>query len=97
MLEKIKKIFDDLNKKGIAIPMLRDSRTGEGSVTMTMMIISFNTCLFGQLGKFAKILGSVDLSQANYLFLITSGLYLGRKLQKIGDKVEVESEEKKAD
>jgi hypothetical protein len=81
MNEKLKEFIQKLNKKGIPLPMVRDPKTGESSVTLTLVFISFNTALVGQVGKIAGILGGIDLTQANYLFLMCLGAYLGRKMQ----------------
>lgn len=93
-VEKLKEFVNSLNQKGLPLPMLRDPKTGQASVTLTMVFISFNTALLGQIGKVAKLIGEVDLSQANYLFLMCLGAYLGRKMQGSGDtkKVDMEKE-----
>lgn len=92
MIEKIKKILTFMNEKGIPLPMIKAD--GKASFTATMTFISFNTALFGQIGKVTKFIGEVDLSQANYLFLICLGAYLGRRMQK-DDKGVVVLDEKK--
>ena len=81
VFQKIKEFVNKLNEAGVPAPMLRDPSTGKGSVTLTMTVISFNTALLGQIGKITNFLGSVDLTQANYLFLICLGAYLGRRMQ----------------
>ena len=85
-LEPLKNFVKSLNEKGIPIPVLRDPKTGLGSITLTMVFISFNTALLGQIGKISNLLGNVDLSQANYLFLMALGAYLGRRIQGDGTK-----------
>jgi hypothetical protein len=92
MNEKIKSFIEKLNRSGIPLPMIRDPKTKEGSVTLTLVFISFNTALIGQIGKVAGVLGGVDLTQANYLFLMCLGAYLGRKMQGDGKKVEIEGD-----
>lgn len=79
MLDKIKEIIAKMNEAGIPLPLIRLG--GKPSFTGTMTFLSFNTALLGQLNKFANIVGDVDLTQANYLFLICLGAYLGRRLQ----------------
>ena len=81
VVEKLKAFVDSLNEKGVPLPMTRDPNTGRASMTATMTWISFNTALLGQLGKLTNIIGPVDLSQANYLFLMCLGAYLGRRMQ----------------
>jgi hypothetical protein len=78
MLEKIKDFIKKLNEYGIPIPLVRIN--GVPTLTGTMTLLSFLTALLGQIGKVTNFLGPVDLSQANYLFLISLGAYLGRRL-----------------
>jgi hypothetical protein len=92
MLDKIKEFIKKLNDAGIPLPMIRID--GKATFTGTMTFISFNTALLGQIGKVTNLLGPVDLTQANYLFLICLGAYLGRKIQGSKDKVEIESTQK---
>lgn len=92
MNEKLKKIIQKLNKNGIALPMVRDPKTGEGSVTLTLVFMSFNTALVGQIGKISGLLGGIDLNQANYLFLMCLGAYLGRRIQGDGKKIEMDGD-----
>jgi hypothetical protein len=89
LIEKLKSLIAALNEKGVPLPMIRDPRTGISSVTLTMTFISFNTALLGQIGKIANLLGDVDLTQANYLFLMCLGAYLGRRMQGNGSTKEV--------
>lgn len=89
MFEKLKNFIQSLNEKGVPIPLLR--LNGYPTLTGTMTFISFNTALLGQIGKVTKFLGDVDLTQANYLFLICLGAYLGnKKLTGDGKTVTVE-------
>lgn len=92
--KKTKQLIDGMNKLGIPIPTIRDPKTGKGSVTLTLVFISFNTALIGQAGKIAGILGGIDLTQANYLFLMCLGAYLGRKMQGDSKKVDIEGDKK---
>jgi len=96
IIQKIKEFVIKLNEIGVPLPMLRDPKTDKASFTMTLTFISFNTALLGQIGKVTKYLGEVDLTQANYLFLICLGAYLGRKMQNDGANktVTLEKEEK---
>lgn len=90
-MEKLKELIRKSNELGLPLPLLRDCRTGKASVTMTMMIISFNVTIFGLIGKITKIIGDVDNTSAMSLFVATSALYLGRKLQKDDKNVTVDS------
>lgn len=80
LIAKIKEFIQKLNESGVPLPMVKID--GKPTFTGTMTFISFNTALLGQLGKVSHILGDVDLTQANYLFMICLGAYLGRKMQK---------------
>lgn len=80
-MSKVKDFVNKLNQSGVPMPMLKDPKTGQGSITATLVFLSFNTALLGQLGKITNLFGSIDLTQANYLFLLSLGAYLGRKFQ----------------
>lgn len=80
MIDKIKAFIAKLSEQGIVLPMIQDPKTKIPSVSLTMMIVSFNVVLLGLIGKSAGFLGGVDLQQAIYWFMITSGLYFGRSL-----------------
>lgn len=86
-MEKIKELFRKMNEQGIPLPMVRVE--GKPSITATFAFISFNTALFGQIGKVANILGDVDLNAANYLFFGCLFAYLGRRITGDGKKIEV--------
>jgi len=90
--EKIKQFIFNLNEKGIPLPLLRDPKTDGPSVTLTLMLISFALAAGALVGKFSKLLGDLDTSGANYLFLTTAGLYLGRKMNSDTNKKTVELE-----
>lgn len=94
ILNYLKRIYMCAHEQGIRLPMFRDPASNKPSVTLTMTVLSFNTCLLGQIGKIAKLLGDVDLTQANYLFLMCLGAYLGRRLQGNGTTKEISLENK---
>lgn len=72
----------DMNQKGFPMPTLRDPKSGLGSVSLTLVFISFNFCLIAMIGKWAGKLGGIDPSQALNLFMVCAGLYWGRKFQR---------------
>ena len=85
ILEKIQEYLKDKNTNGIYVPMIRDPKTGSGSVSLTLVFISFNVNILGLIGRATKFLDGVSLEGANTLFLICVSLYFGRKLQtKVG-------------
>lgn len=75
------KLIQFFNAKGIPLPMARDPKTGLGSITCTMVIVSFGICALGVLGKVARIMDGVDLTAAHSLLVISLSAYLGRKFQ----------------
>jgi len=89
MLELIKK----MNEQGIPLPMIKVD--GKPSITATFAFIAFNSALFGQIGKVTKILGTVDLDAANYLFFGCLFAYLGRRMTTDKGKIEIESKNEK--
>jgi hypothetical protein len=81
MLDKIKQFVNWMHERGIPLPLLRDFKHGQPSVSYTMMVTSFVVCLAGLVGKISNFLGDVDMSQALILLGITSSLYFGRQAQ----------------
>lgn len=92
-MSRLKKLIEDMNKKGIPLPMIRVD--GKPSITATFAFISFNTALLGQVGKITNVLGGVDLDAANYLFFGCLFAYLGRRMTSEKSKIEEDREDKK--
>jgi hypothetical protein len=82
LLEKWKQFISDMNSKGVPVPMIRDGKTGEGSVSLTLLFISFNVWLVSIMGKAAGAFGGIDPSQTLNMFMVCAGLYFGRKMTK---------------
>lgn len=78
---KYKEFVNKLNSKGIPLPLLTDPKSGRGSVSYTMLWISFNLCVIGIIGKWAKALDGIDINQAQSLFYACAALYWGRGFQ----------------
>jgi hypothetical protein len=70
-----------MNKRGIPLPTVRDPKSGLGSISLTLVFISFNVVIVGLVGKWAGALGGIDLTQALNLFYACAALYWGRKFQ----------------
>lgn len=88
--DKWDQVVRDANRRGIPIPMIREPKTGLGSVSLTLVFISFNVWLISVIGKAAGALGGVDSGQCLQMFLACAGLYWGRKFQSDGKgKVEL--------
>lgn len=92
MLDKIEKLLADMNSKGIPIPVVRDPKTGFGSLTATMVVVSFAVCLGLLAGKVTKVVGNVDYDNALWLLGLTLSTYLGRQYQKNGKQVTMSGE-----
>jgi hypothetical protein len=90
-VDKIKELFKKMNQYGIPLPMIRVD--GKPSITATFAFISFNTALLGQIGKVTKILGTVDLDAANYLFFGCLFAYLGRRMTADKGRIEFDKKE----
>ena len=82
LLEKWKEWVGKMNEKGIPMPTVRDPKTGLGSVSLTLVFISFNFCLIAMVGKWSGKVGGIDPSQALNLFMVCAGLYWSRKMQR---------------
>jgi len=80
MLDKLKELVNLLNSKGIPLPMVRDPKTGVGSVSLTLVVISSIFVELGLVGKYAKMLEGIDLNQALSFFMASTALYFGRNL-----------------
>lgn len=66
------------NKYGIPIPMVRDPKTGIGSVSLTLVFISSIMVILGLVGKWSGRLGTIDIHNALEFFYASSALYFGR-------------------
>lgn len=82
MKEKWLSFVRGMNERGFPIPTIRDPQTKVGSMSLTLVFISFNFCLLAMIGKAAGFLGGIDPSQALNLFMVCAGLYWGRKFQR---------------
>ena len=78
-MEALKAILLKLNQKGIIIPLLYDNNRKRGSVTLTMYWISYQLCLIGLIGKWAKLL-DLQYSDCIWLLAVSGGFYLGRSV-----------------
>ena len=90
-MKSIKQFVIKMNEFGIPLPMIRVN--GSPSITATFAFISFNTALFGQIGKITNVIGNIDLNAANYLFFGCLFAYLGRRFTAGDKKIELQKEE----
>ena len=63
---------------GVPLPMVRDPKTGKGSVSLTLVFISSALVILGLVGKWSGHMGVVDISNALEFFYASSFLYFGR-------------------
>jgi len=79
-----------MNTRGVPIPLIRDPKSGNGSVSLTLVFISFNIWLISVIGKAAGALGGMNPDQCLNMFLSVAALYFGRKFQSDGKKIELD-------
>jgi hypothetical protein len=77
---KWNKLVNKMNKKGVPLPLIRDPKTGLGSVSLTLLFISFNLVIIGLVGKWVEKMGGFDIGQALNLFYACAALYFGRNI-----------------
>jgi hypothetical protein len=85
-------MFKKLNKYGIPFPMIRDPRTGLGSVSLTLVFLSSIYVQLALLNMFAQMFKGVDIVNALYWHGMSLALYFGRSFKKEGD-VSLDAEE----
>lgn len=76
--KKWKEFVGRMNEKGVPLPTVRDPKTGIGSVSLTLVAISFGLCVCGILTKWSGKIGGIDVGTALELFYASSALYFGR-------------------
>lgn len=83
-LESWKKFVTWLSVKGIPVPLLRNPRSNEASVSFTMLVVTFAICTLALIGRVASstLFESIHFANAFELFIATSALYFGRSFQK---------------
>lgn len=79
-LDKLKEFVNKLNEKGIPLPLFRDH--GTGSVSLTLLIVSFTMWMLSVVGKAAGFVGGINTSDCFNMVIAMSGLYFGRKVHK---------------
>lgn len=67
------------NKKGIPAPMIRDPKSGRGSVSLTMVFISFNVWLLSLIGMHFQVASDAVVDSTFNMVIACFGLYFGRK------------------
>lgn len=95
LTKKWKDIINKCNSHGIPVPLIRDPKSGLGSVSLTLAFLSFNVWLVSIIGKAAGALGGIDTAQTMNMVIICFSLYFGRKFQKDDKGIIVEAPETK--
>ncbi len=90
IVKSIKSAVNSANMDGIPVPTLRDPKTGKGSVTFTMVAVSFGVAILLLLGKVTKVVGEVDYSNVLWLLGITLSAYLGRRFSGDGKTIKID-------
>ena len=80
LFEKWKSFASYCNSKGVPVPTIRDPKTGNGSITATLLFISSLAVVIGLAGKWSAKFGTIDMANALQFFGICFAGYLGRKL-----------------
>lgn len=76
--KKILVLSKNANMYGINLPMVKDPKTGSGSVSLTLVFVSSIMVILGLVGKWSGKLGTVDINNALEFFYAASFLYFGR-------------------
>jgi hypothetical protein len=77
LIKAWKKIVTEANDKGIPLPMVRDPNTLEGSVSLTLVVLSSFLVIVGIVGKWSGIIGGIDMNSAFNFFYASTTLYFG--------------------
>lgn len=77
LLGKWKQLVEVANDKGIPLPMVRDPQTLEGSVSLTLVVMSSFLVVVGIVGKAAGVFGGIDMNSAFNFFYASTTLYFG--------------------
>jgi hypothetical protein len=77
ILAKWKKFVVNMNDKGVPLPMVRDPNTLEGSVSLTLVVLSSIMVMVGIVGKWSGWLGGIDMVNAMQFFYASCTLYFG--------------------
>lgn len=82
-------LLNKANANGLPIFTIRDPRTKMGSVSLTLVFISFNIWLVSVIGKTAGYLGGMNTDDCFNMFIACASLYFGRKFQVDGKKKDI--------
>jgi len=74
----IKRLVLVCNSYGIPLPLVHDPKTGTGSVSLTLVVVSSLMVLVGLVSQWSGVPGTVDMDSALEFFYASSFLYFGR-------------------
>lgn len=97
LVQRWKKIVETMNDKGIPLPTVRDPQTLEGSVSLTLVVMSSFLVIVGIVGKWSGLLGGIDMNSAFNFFYASTTLYFGHTWINKESKVEIKEKGKKYD
>lgn len=97
IVQRWKEFVEKMNDKGVPLPMVRDPQTLEGSVSLTLVVMSSFLVAVGIVGKWGGWLGGIDMASAFNFFYASTALYFGHNWVHKGDAASVDSEEKEED
>ncbi len=86
LLNKWKEFVNLMNSNGIPLPVVRDPKTGFGSVSLTLVVISSLLVVAGIIGKWSNKLGQIDIANALQFFYAACFLYFGRNMPSMTSK-----------
>lgn len=90
-MDWLKELHKKLHEQGIELWFVRDPIKKAPSVSLTMLIISFNLYLFTMVNKLAGWFSNID--GAEQLLIISASLYFGRSIT--GKKATAKIDEEK--
>lgn len=76
--DKWRSTVSNMNARGIPIPMVRDPKTGMGSVSLTLVLIAATLVIVSLVGKLSGAVGTINLDKSLEFFYAASALYFGR-------------------
>ncbi len=95
-MENLKNLWLKLSENGIPFPILQDLISKKPSITYTTFVTAFLIYVASLFPKLQKLTGGISQAGASELFLIASGLYLGRSItRKNVDKSNTKVEKEK--
>jgi len=92
-MDEIKKFINKLQKSGLPLLWIKDPISKLPSVSLSILLLSVVLVLLGVLSNFFVFLKGINVDAAFNFFLVSAGLYFGRKLSFNGKSIDNEKEE----